>query len=95
MTEICENQLQINETIDLNHKGITSNKFQVDICEFFFLVDDNCGRSVCNFIQKMHLEFVQGELNPLKLSPPIYLNIDVRYQNSSFFTSFSMHSFKF
>ena len=47
------------------------------------------------FIQKMHLEFVQGKLNPLKLSPLIFFNIDVVYQTSSFFTRISMHSSNF
>ena len=40
------------------------------------------------FIQKKHLESVQGESNALKLSPHIFLNIDVGCHFQSFFTRF-------
>ena len=41
------------------------------------------------FIQEKHWEFVQGELNALKLSPRKHLIPSVGDQTSSFFTSFS------
>ena len=58
---------------------------------WFFVIEYN---QDVTFIQKLHWEFVQGEFNPLKLSPHIYLDIVVGCHSSWFFKSYSMHSLK-
>ena len=46
-------------------------------------------------VQKLHWEFVQGEFNPLKLGPQIYLDIDVGCHFPSFLTDFCIGLLEF